>query len=240
MVKLLGKGASRVTRGVKDVGKQATKLFDNIHGLLSEAFRLIKKDSKQFFEDFKQWLDELVEAVKKKLGMVEAKLHKGGDFTKSFFENAGIAIKRIKVIGKVYGQTKDYTCVANSLRMALSDKNIMKTEEYLATALKTDKNGARILDIPSALHHSYIDDVVTQIEKGIPLDKLLSKLESGDKAIVSIYTKDAGYHAVLIDDVIDGRVIIRDPLPMNQGSSYSCAIEEFEELFNMNAVIIKK
>jgi len=65
-------------------------------------------------------------------------------------------------------------------------------------------------------------------------------METGDKAIVSIYTEGLGHHAVLLDDIIDGRVIIRDPLPINQGSSYSVSIQEFEKLFKKNAVIIKK
>ncbi len=64
-IELIGKGASRITRGIKDVGKHTVKLFDNIHGLLNRAFNAIKSDGKKFFEKFEQWLDELIEAIKK-------------------------------------------------------------------------------------------------------------------------------------------------------------------------------
>ena len=164
LVQFFKAGVSRASRGIRSIGKRSLDSMKAFSTFFDDLFRQVTKDPKALFERFKQWLDELIQAIKKELGLVDEikKIyHKGGDFTKSFFENAGIAIKRINVIGKVYGQTKDYTCVANSLRMALSDRNIMKTEEYLATALKTDKKGARILDIPEALHHSYIDDVAT-------------------------------------------------------------------------------
>jgi phage-related protein len=65
IIALLGRGASRVTRGIKDIGKQTVKLFDNIHKLLNKAYKAITKNAKKFFEDFKQWLDELVEAIQK-------------------------------------------------------------------------------------------------------------------------------------------------------------------------------
>lgn len=205
-------------------------------------FAYIREKSK----NLKVLLDEVWEFIQtlfrnKKIDrLIKGRLHKGGDFTKSFFENAGILITKISIKGKVFGQTKDYTCVANSLRMALDDKAIIKSEEYLAGALETTVDGARILDIPKALHNSYLDDVVVQAEKKITLESLLSKLADGDKAVVSVFTDDMGHHAVLLDEVKNGRVIIRDPLPKNVGSSYSVSIDDFRDLFREKAVIIKK
>jgi len=164
----------------------------------------------------------------------------GGDITKSFAENAGIKIERVASTTKVFGQSTDHTCVATSLRMVLEDKNIIKSEDYLANALDTTRDGARIKDIPDALYNNYIDDVVAVFEEDIKFSKLLEKLEDGDKAIVSIGTPEFKGHAVVFEKVEDGKVFLRDPLPMNQGASYSMKLEDFEKIFNKKAVIIKK
>lgn len=124
--------------------------------------------------------------------------------------------------------------------MALDDRGIAKSEEYLAKALNTDKNGASILDIPDALYNSYLDEVVALAEGDIKFSKLLEKLEDGDKAIVSIGTEHFKGHAVVLEKVEDGKVFLRDPLPMNQGASYKINIEDFTKIFKKKAVIIKK
>ena len=46
-------------------------------------------------------------------------------------------------------------------------------------------------------------------------------------------------HAVLLEKIENGNVFLRDPLPLNQGSSYSISIEDFNKIFNDKAVIIK-
>jgi len=187
--------------------------------------------------------DDLVEEAQdiEEVILKGRKLQKGGgDINKTFAENAGIKIERWLSESKVFGQSKDYTCASTSLRMVLDDKGIIKSEEYLAKALNTDKNGASILDIPEALHNSYLDDVTAIAEEKIKFSNLLKKLEEGDKAVVSIFTKDFGSHAVIIDKVENGKVFLRDPLPMNQGSFYSMEVENFKKIFKQKAVIIKK
>ncbi|AJW64574.1 hypothetical protein VO54_03135 [Elizabethkingia miricola] len=124
--------------------------------------------------------------------------------------------------------------------MALNDRAIIKSEEYLAKALNTDKNGASILDIPEALYNSYLDEVVALAEGDIKFIKLLEKLEDGDKAIVSLRTDEFKGHAVVLEKVENGKVFLRDPLPINQGVSYSMKMEYFKKIFNRKAVIIKK
>ncbi len=169
------------------------------------------------------------------------KLQKGGgDINKTFAENAGIKIERWLSESKVFGQSKDYTCASTSLRMVLDDKGIIKSEEYLAKALNTDKNGASILDIPEALHNSYLDDVTALAEGNVKFIKLLEKLEVGDRAIVSLWTNEFKGHAVVLEKVENEKVFLRDPLPMNQGASYTMKVEDFEKIFNKKAVIIKK
>jgi ABC-type bacteriocin/lantibiotic exporter with double-glycine peptidase domain len=165
----------------------------------------------------------------------------GGDINKTFAENAGIIIERFISKAKVIGQTTDNTCAATSLRMILDDIGIIRTEDELARVLKTDANGASILDIPEALYQKRLDDAVTAIaEKDINLFKLIENLKEGDKAIVSIGTDQFGNHAVVLEKVENGKVFLRDPLPRNRGTSYTISIEDFEIVFKERAVIIKK
>ena len=201
-----------------ELGDELNKMLDDLLGLS------------------KKYGDELTTSIK---NVRKGRKHKGGDLTKSFFDNAGIKTQKYTSEFSIFGQTKDYTCVANSLRMVLDDKAIFRSEDFLSTALKTDKNGARILDIPDALYNNYLDDVAVQAEKKIPLESLITKMDEGDKAIVSVSTKEMGKHALVIDKIEDGKVFVRDPLPKNGGSSYTIELEDFEELFKESAVIIK-
>ncbi len=58
-------------------------------------------------------------------------------------------------------------------------------------------------------------------------------------AVVSIATDEFGAHAVVVDKIENGRVFVRDPLPLYQGSSYSVALEDFKTVFNYKFVTIK-
>ena len=70
--------------------------------------------------------------------------------------------------------------------------------------------------------------------------KLFEDFKDGDKAVVSIFKKEFGSHALVLEKVERGKVFLRDPLPKNLGASYSIRIEDFEIIFNKKAVIIKK
>lgn len=203
------------------------------------------------FRDFLKKLmsnktDDLAKEEGKLLDELGKHVDNFGDINKSFFENAGITLRREAATGAVLGQTEGYTCAANSLRMALEDLGIVRSEKYLADSLNTTRNGANILDIPKALDNAYVEGIKTISRGGIKdknitvgtLEKLLKK---GDKkAIVSVRTEEFGSHAIVVDKIEKGRVFVRDPLPLNQGSSYSITIEDFEKVFNKKFVTLKK
>lgn len=223
-----------LSRFIIRFGKACAKGFAGFTRFIEELLQGAKNGAKA--EELADEIHDIEEVIIK-----GRKLQKGGgDATKSFAENAGIKIERFLSEAKVFGQSTDYTCAATSLRMVLDDKGIVKSEEYLASALNTDKNGASILDIPDALYNSYLDEVITIAESKITLPKLLEKLADGDKAIVSLWTDEFKGHAVVLEKVEGGQVFLRDPLPINHGASYSMKIEEFEKIFNKKAVIIKK
>lgn len=237
---------SAVTFGITDLllglgklifrfGKACVKGFKGFIKFIEELLQGSKNGAK--VEDLIEEAKDIEEVIIK-----GRKLQKGGgDATKSFAENAGIKIEKWISETKIFGQSTDYTCAATSLRMTLHDKGILLLEDELARALKTDTNGASILDIPEALYFKRLEDQVTAIaEKDIKLSKLLEKLEDGDKAVVSIGTEHFKGHAVVLEKVEDGKVFLRDPLPMNQGASYKMNIEDFKRIFKERAVIIKK
>ncbi len=246
LLKTLGRETvSVVTMGMTDLLAFLSKFIIRFTKACAKGLKGFIKFIEELLQGAKNGAkaDDLVEEAQdiEEVILKGKKLQKGGgDINKTFAENAGIKIERWISETKVFGQSKDYTCAPTSLRMVLDDKGIIKSEEYLAKALNTDKNGASILDIPEALYNSYLDEVVALAEGDIKLTKLLEKLEDGDKAIVSIGTAEFKGHAVVLEKVEDGKVFLRDPLPMNQGASYSMKLEDFKSIFNKKAVIIKK
>ncbi|OYQ49653.1 hypothetical protein CHU92_00305, partial [Flavobacterium cyanobacteriorum] len=172
-----------------------------------------------------------------------------GDITKTFFHNARIALKKEKALGKVFGQSKDYTCASSSLKMILDDFGIVRSEEFLAdlifTIHKGKDRGASILDIPKGfLKDSRLSSLEVIARGGSKdmvsvdaLEKLLKK--PGRKAVVSIFFKDFGAHAVVVDKIENGRVFLRDPLPIYKGSSYSVSLKDFKRVFNKKFITIK-
>lgn len=246
LLKVLAREAiSVVTMGLSDVLRFFTRFITKFVKVCQDGFSAFIRWIRQLFRKMKnanKAEDLLGEAHEIEEVVIRARrLQKGaGDITKSFAENAGIKINRWISENKVFGQSTDHTCVATSLKMVLEDKNIVKSETYLAEALNTDKNGARIKDIPEALYNSYLDDVVAIYESKIKLPKLVKKLGAGDKAIVSIGTKEFGSHAVVLEKIENGKVFLRDPLPIHQGKSYIMKTENFQKIFKDKAVIIKK
>ncbi|MDQ1097319.1 MULTISPECIES: cysteine peptidase family C39 domain-containing protein [Chryseobacterium] len=224
-----------LSRFIVRFGKACAKGFAGFARFIEELLQGAKNGAKA--EDLADEIHDLEEIIIK-----GRKLQKGGgDATKSFAENAGIKIDKWITTAKIFGQSTDYTCAATSLRMVLDDKGILLLEDELARTLKTDTNGASILDIPEVLYFKRLEDQVTAIaEEDIRLSKLLEKLEDGDKAIVSIGTEHFKGHAVVLEKVENGEVFLRDPLPMNHGASYKMNIEDFKRIFKERAVIIKK
>ena len=246
LLKTLGRETvSVVTMGMTDLLAFLSKFVIRFTKACAKGFKGFIKFIEELLTGAKNGskVDDLVEEAQDIEGVIlkgKKPQKGGGDINKTFAENAGIKIERWITESKIFGQSKDYTCASTSLRMVLDDKGIVKSEEYLAKALNTDKNGASILDIPDALYNSYLDEVITIAQKDIKFSKLLENLEDGDKAIISIGTREFGSHAVVLEKVENGKVFLRDPLPMNQGTSYAMKIEDFKEIFKRKAVIIKK
>ncbi len=248
---------------------KAKTVLDKVLDFIDLFLAKLKKGAKHLFDEFSKIVDEIFASGKKVEELPRTKAEKrvlerkeaqakrleekknrrkraqrgGGDINKSFAENAGIKTEKWISEAKVYGQSENNTCAATSLKMVMDDKGFVLSEDYLAGLLDTQKNdGASILDIPKLFDDNlYYYEMTTIAEEDIKFTKLLEKLEEGDKAIVSVYKDGFGSaHAKTLEKVESGKVFLRDPLPINQGSSYSMKIEDFENIFNKKAVIIKK
>lgn len=227
-------------------------------GIMSVSFArtLLKKSdgmlkslstAKNDLPEFTKEIDELTDTVNQLKKLADEVLEAGaaGDPTKSFFALAKMDLEDYIPTGNLIGQTTDYTCAAGSLNMYLNDIGKELSEGYIAGALKTvtrgPNRGANILDIPEALHSLRLDDIKTIAQgSSIQLPDLISNFKSGDKAIVSVWTEELGAHAVLVDKIENGKVFIRDPYPLNIGSSYSVTIDDFTKVFNDKFVVLKK
>ncbi len=208
--------------------------------VIIEGASIVKDYGIVFFYNSKEFLETGDRSTARK---IRKRKSKEGSIYQSYFENLGVKLEIENTIKLVSGQTKGYTCVANSLRMVLSDLGKIEFEDSLALALKTDKNGAHITDIPKAVESLGIQDVVMEVHrshKGVTVSTLEKALKNGERsAVVSVYNKDFGGHAIVVDRIYDGQVFIRDPMPLNQGSSYRVSVDDFRKSFRKKYVTFK-
>ena len=110
--------------------------------------------------------------------------------------------------------------------MILQDDGIEIPESYLRSILKTDWTGTDLREIPKALKfigakHDYIFARLDAIEE-------LKNKSQQFPSIAAVKVASAiDYHTVLIDEISDDFVCVRDPLPLGQGKSYKIKTDEF-------------
>jgi hypothetical protein len=162
----------------------------------------------------------------------------GSDLDKSIFDAGGMELNPIVTNRLLHGQSKRNTCVASSLKMILDDMGIKIDEDVLAEKLGTTDNGVSVGKVPEALSKLDINTNV-QARPNITIDEMASSVENGKPVIASVNIPGKGSHAIVIDGVGNGQVLIRDPLPMGTGSSYSVSLNDFETYFTGRGVIFK-
>lgn len=134
------------------------------------------------------------------------------------------------------GQLTNDSCVPTSLEMILKDLGKEQPNFYIKGALDFD-GGAYVRDIPSALEKLGVENKA-EYSKTRTITEIQKELDNGNSAIASVNDGQGG-HAVVIDRIENGNVVIRDPLPVGQGSSYSVPIEFFENANNGTVIIHK-
>ena len=130
---------------------------------------------------------------------------------------------------KVIAQFNKDACVAACCRMILNDSGLDAPESYLASALQT-KRGAFLSRVPQVLKDFRLENRY-QWRSNLVFEDLQRAIKCG-KAIVSVKRQNAFYgHALIVDDILDTEVRLRDSLPIGQGTSYAVNVENFLEVW---------
>jgi hypothetical protein len=109
--------------------------------------------------------------------------------------------------------------------MILADFGIDAPESYLASALETER-GAYLSNLPQVLREFGVKGNY-EWRKILTIGDLSKAVES-KRSIVSVQRKNAKFgHSVIVDDIINEKVRLCDPLPTGQGKSYAVSLKIF-------------
>jgi hypothetical protein len=133
--------------------------------------------------------------------------------------------------GVLRGQATLESCVPAVCRMLIFDRfpaledDINFSESYVRHFLKTDATGSVIADIPAVLRLANITDY--EYRNDLTCDELREAVTRGF-AVVSVYKKsnETG-HVLIVEEITDDQVAVRDSLPNSTGSSYRVRREDF-------------
>ena len=153
---------------------------------------------------------------------------RGGSLEESYFIN-NHPLER----DDIQGQLGPADCAITCFHRVLSDLGIESSMRDMAAAMNYDPvAGCNIFKIPDAINSLGIENV--NAEAGpLNTNELQKHLSSGKKAIVSVNNQQ-GAHAIIVDDISNGKVTIRDPLPVGRGSAYQIPVSEFEAAWLRN------
>jgi hypothetical protein len=139
-----------------------------------------------------------------------------------------------------FPQIHDGSCVAASAKNILGTNEI--PEAFIRDAAKVDAfDGGKISDLPKALEDLGEAYNIPGMKGFKFADKLgfdaLETAVAKNPVVVSIKTDaTGGAHALVVDAIKDGKVFLRDSLPVGIGSSYAVSIEDFMKAWTGKAV----
>lgn len=133
--------------------------------------------------------------------------------------------------GVMRAQATENGCVPAVCRMLIFDRypelenDINFSETYLRDFLNTDGTGSVIADILFVLRKATIADY--EYRNDLSFDDLRQAVTRG-YAVASVYRKaNESGHVLIIEEITDTHVAVRDSLPENTGSSYRVRREDF-------------
>lgn len=132
--------------------------------------------------------------------------------------------------GMLLAQNSEYSCVPACVRMlivdrspaALNDPNF--SEACLRTRFQTNDQGSVIARIPTVLEESGISKAYVYRTDLTPTD-LQQALAYGDA--IAVLRDPRNVHVVVVEQISDKFVAVRDPLPPGRGSAYWVELEVF-------------
>ena len=134
--------------------------------------------------------------------------------------------------GVLIGQITDESCVPACVRMLLLDEfphladDYRLSESFLRNALETTNKGSSVAGVPAVLRDMGTIRTYAFLV-GVTLVELRKATRAGAAMAILRTTSPQSAHVVLVDEVTETTVAVRDPLPLGRGSVYAVALSEF-------------
>ncbi|MBI1763685.1 MAG: hypothetical protein HYR56_19845 [Acidobacteria bacterium] len=138
---------------------------------------------------------------------------------------AALEVQPYQPNGVLFGQYLPDSCVAACCRMLLVDAGVTVSEAELRTWLD-DEKGAFISRVPSVLQQFGLS-AIHQYRNDLSFDELRQAVTTGPALVFVTKPRSKAGHALLVDQIKDGLVAIRDPLPELEGKAYRVGVSEF-------------
>jgi len=133
--------------------------------------------------------------------------------------------------GVLLGQDTPDSCVPACTRMLIYDQvqgareKIDFSETYLRHVFATDSEGSQVGRIPAVLRGAGLSQYVYR--QDLTFDDLKRAVGRGYVIARLARRKPADAHTVIIEEIDDEFVALRDPLPLAAGSAYKVAVGDF-------------
>ncbi len=134
--------------------------------------------------------------------------------------------------GVLLGQKSEDSCVAACCRMLLLDQSPDSiddhnfSESFLRAALKTDREGTIISRAPKVLREFGLAREYAY-RRNLIIDELRKAVLFGSAIAIMRMVDDGEAHALIVEEISDEFVMIRDPLPETDGSAYRVSLDLF-------------
>lgn len=134
--------------------------------------------------------------------------------------------------GVLIGQATDDSCVPACVRMLLLDEFPHLADDYrlsescLRNALETTSKGSSVAGVPAVLREMGMARPYI-FRADLTLPELRRTAAGGTVMAVLRTIFPQAAHVVLVEEVTETGVAVRDPLPLGQGSAYTVALSEF-------------
>lgn len=152
--------------------------------------------------------------------------------------------------GSLLGQRTPDSCVPACCRMILCDyfpeleNNPDFSEHHLRNLFQTNKKGSSIKNVPVLLYQLGLP-LNYEYREGMTLAELRATLLAGVALVTVRKLPDVGAHAVLVEEITNDWITVRDPLPEQIGSAYRIQTETFLQAWSdendvTHAVVVSK
>jgi ABC-type bacteriocin/lantibiotic exporter with double-glycine peptidase domain len=128
--------------------------------------------------------------------------------------------------GTVLGQLTPDSCVAGICRMLLQDMVRDVPEAHLRVALQTDRAGTDLHNLPAVLKQFRLPLHYT-VQEALTLEALAKAVGNGPAIVTVKVGRGGDLHAVIVAEIGEEWVAVRDPLPEGRGSAYRVRLDAF-------------